>query len=174
MKKQICAARALCAAVFFLAVTGCASNIEDTLQEESNTVADSSAIRAGESIGADESTSTGMGRYVEKNVLTLENWGNIQFQKATDDNLILLDDWSGGYVSKDNGESWEQEQLSCYKPIMESEESYLVREAAISTEGTAVISYYQYPDNEEEETQEKSPGAELQFLLYRCEMPRLQ
>ena len=154
MKKRICAARALCAAVFFLAVTGCASNIEDTLQEESNTVADSSAIRAGESIGADESTSTGMGRYVEKNVLTLENWGNIQFQKATDDNLILLDDWSGGYVSKDNGESWEQEQLSCYKPIMESEESYIVREAAISTEGTAVISYYQYPDNEEEETQE--------------------
>ena len=53
MKKQICAARALCAAVFFLAVTGCASNIEDTLQEESNTVADSSAIRAGESIGAE-------------------------------------------------------------------------------------------------------------------------
>ena len=157
LRVRIC--MAVFAAMLGLAATGCSSHIEETLQEESKTAADASANRNGESAGADDSTNTGMGRYVEKNVLTLENWGSIQFQKAADGSLIMLDEWSGGYRSKDNGENWEQEPLSCYQQLKEAEESYLIRETAISTDGTVVMSYYQYGNEDETNPQEEDTGA---------------
>lgn len=121
----------LLAATLALSAAGCASR-EGKPSEETGTSTDTLA-------GTDINGNTGMGRYVEKNVLALETWGSIDFQRTESGELIMFDDLAGKFISKDNGESWELEKLEWFTQLREKN---YVLDSAMSADGTIVLAYF--------------------------------
>ncbi len=132
------------AAVLASSLAGCGVK-EDVLLEESGAVIDTRVNSAQE-----DDTNVGMGRYVEKNVFTLENWGDSHFQKTAEGEMIILDGEVGKYVSRDNGESWVLEEIDWLKQWKEDNDKCQILYVKISAEGFVVMAYYQQEEELEE------------------------
>ena len=89
------------------------------------------------------SNDTGMGRYVEKTILEWERYGKTKIQQMADGQLVLFDSKTGKYISKDNGDNWELETLDWLEEL--NQNSYILG-AALSNEGTIIISYEPYSE----------------------------
>lgn len=89
------------------------------------------------------SDDTGMGRYVEKTVLEQEQYGKTEVQQMADGQLVMFDSRAGKYSSKDNGDSWELETLDWLEEL--NQNSYIIG-AALSNEGTCIVSYESYSE----------------------------
>ncbi|MCM1536457.1 MAG: hypothetical protein NC126_11095 [Clostridium sp.] len=109
-----------------------------------------SSGQAGAQTGAWEVNSgTGMGRYVEKCVFELAEGGRYDrshFQMLADGKIALLNEALGTYVSKDGGESWQEETNGLLAEYFDSTKNYIIA-SGISEDGTVVLCYS--PDSEE-------------------------
>lgn len=107
---------------------------------------------------------TGMGRYVEKTILEWEQYGKTEVQQMADGQLVMFDSRAGKYNSKDNGDSWELETLDWLEEL--NQNSYIMG-AALSNEGTFIVSYESYSELaqiQEPETTETEETKELETI----------
>lgn len=143
------------AAMAGVLAVGCASREENPLGGGTNVSVDIPAGKgedAASTVNVD--ANTGMGRYVEKNVLSFDSYGNISFSETADGQLVIFDKNAGKYVSTDHGENWELENLDWLNKI--SEGNY-VNKTAVSNDGAFALSYF--PLIEEASEQEGTEGA---------------
>ncbi len=130
------------AGVMCVSLTGCAGDATEIVEWKKEDTKATEA--AGESQGED-TTATGMGRYVEKTVLELEPYdGPGKLQELSDGGLVYFNTLCK-YVSKDNGETWKQEDTDWLAEL--NTENYFI-DAAIAKDGSIVMEYTPFSDNE--------------------------
>lgn len=87
----------------------------------------------------------GMGRYVEKNVMDRGGKFASDIQRMADGTLVLFNA-SGKYLSKDNGDSWELQELDWLNAF--TAENYIAQ-VSVSKEGMIAMAYYKSGESEE-------------------------
>lgn len=108
-----------------------------------------------------ETTATGMGRYVEKTVLELDMYGGHgKLQKMSDGSLMYFDTLRK-YISKDNGETWNMEEMDW---LYQLNAEHFFLDSAISKDGTIFLEYMPYPKNGEITAEEENAVAQMLAL----------
>lgn len=132
----------LLAGIMCVTLTGCAGDTTKIVEWKKD---DTKATEAtGEKAGNDKAA-TGMGRYIEKTVLELDEYGgSAQLQELTDGSLVYFNTlWK--YVSVDNGETWNMEETNWLYEL--NTNNYFI-DSAIAKDGSILIEYMPYSDNE--------------------------
>lgn len=115
-----------------------------------------------------ETTTTGMGRYVEKTVLELDDYGGPgKIQKISDGSLMYFDTLRK-YSSKDNGETWNMEEMDWLYQL--NAENFFL-DYAISKDGIIFLEYMPYPKNGEITVEEENAVAQMLALQDGTQKP---
>lgn len=88
----------------------------------------------------ESATATGMGRYVDKTVLDIDEISILgKLQRLSDGSLVYFNSLTGKYVSTDNGDTWNIEEVEGLSELMQNQEECLIVDAAISKEGAILV-----------------------------------
>ena len=131
-------------------IAGCGGNTDS--QGEKDTGRETNASEENENGGGqndaaeEDSENTAMGRYVETAIDLSEYCIRTDMiNKRTDGALVIQDYYNPMLISKDNGETWEQEDTEWFSKLMEND-TYIM-DMAYGPDGTAVVLYDKNADD---------------------------
>lgn len=152
MKKGI---SLLLAGITCVSMLGCSSSIPESIELQK----DDTKVTDTVDENKEDMTTTGMGRYVEKMVLELDECGgSAQLQELLDGSLVYFDTLRK-YVSTDNGETWNMEEMDWLYQL--NTENYFI-DAAIAKNGSILMEYIPLLDSEKMERVEEK---EAKYML---------
>ena len=125
MKKQLKKAITfMLAGSMCISMLGCAGNTNANTSEQKE----------------EGTTATGMGRYVDKTVLDRDELSILgKLQRLSDGSLIYFNSLAGKYVSTDNGDTWNMEEIEGLSELIQNQEECFIQDVAISKEGAILV-----------------------------------
>lgn len=142
-------------------ISGCSSIRESTGEngkDGETSTSDEKNNNSSSSDAAEENNeNTAMGRYVETAIDLSEYCERSDMLNRREDGALYIQDYYNlPLISKDNGETWEQEDTEWFSKLME-EEAYII-DMAYGPDGTAVVLYDEIDKNtnNEEDTKDEN------------------
>lgn len=146
----------LLAGIICVSMLGCSGNTIEMMELQKEDTRETEMV---DKKKEEDTTATGMGRYVEKTVLELEEYGDsAKMQELTDGSLVYFNTlWK--YVSNDNGETWNMEEMDWLYQL--NTENYFI-DSAIAKDGSILMEYVPLSDNDNMEFEEEK---EAKYML---------
>lgn len=105
-----------------------------------------------------------MGRYVDRTVLDIDEISILgKLQRLSDESLVYFNSLVGKYVSTDNGDTWNMEEIEGLSELIQNQEECLIVDAAISKEGAILVVCVSAENTENDNVIETEQGNYILF-----------
>ncbi len=150
-------------------IAGCGSNTDSQGEKdagrETNVATENGNEKSDDQndVTEENNENTAMGRYVETAIDLSEYCvRSDMINKRTDGALVIQDYYNPMLISKDNGETWEQEDTEWFSKLMEND-TYIM-DMAYGPDGTAVVLYNKNSDDDEPDSENNEDSSDEDSL----------